>query len=103
MIVQTYITAMASILFMLSMASAGILFSNPKTFRVKPWIKLLSYLNFMLDGAGGIVLFGHTALGWPLFMAYIGAAFILTSGAGLLAIFLYVHALVIPRDRRPVE
>lgn len=102
MTIQAYITVMASAVFMLSLASAVLLFANPRTFNLGLWVKLLGYLNFIIDGAGGIILVGHTAFGWPLFMAYVGTSLILTSGAGLLAIFLYVHAVIVPRDRRPV-
>jgi hypothetical protein len=96
----TYIIAVSVLLTVLGMASVVILFSNPKTFRVPSWVKALGYTNFIIDMAGAMLIIGHFQIGWPRVFHDLGTAMILTSGAGLLGVFLYVHIRVVPVARK---
>jgi hypothetical protein len=84
----------------LGLSAAIALFARPDTFRVKTWIKIVSYLNFIIDMAGALLIFGHFQSGWSQAAHDLGTAMILTSSTGLLSVFLYVHVKVIPAQRK---
>jgi hypothetical protein len=97
---NAYLTAISLVLFITSLAAAITLLANPSVFRVPIWLKIMAYMGFIFDLAGGMLVFGEVALGWPRAFLEAGASLVMTSGSWTMILFIYVHAVVIPQHRK---
>ncbi len=85
----------ALVVLALSMMSATMLLSLPRVFRLPSFLKVISFLVFMVDMAGGMIIYSHFALGWSEQYHDLGTIMILFGTAGTLLLFLYIHYVIV--------